>query len=107
MQRSSLRISECNSVLLLKVLMCGDCELGPIGCRNDESNKFWVAVERVSYKESKEDEDEDEDEDTDASAEKVVAKPTKPQVRLGWVRLGWAGQGRAGSGWAEGRLLKC
>ncbi|CAI5441294.1 unnamed protein product [Caenorhabditis angaria] len=32
-----------------KVLMCGDCELGPIGFRSEDNKKFWVAVERMKY----------------------------------------------------------
>ncbi|EFO85782.1 hypothetical protein GCK72_005263 [Caenorhabditis remanei] len=35
-----------------KVLMCGDCELGPIGFRSEDNKKFWVAVERVKYEKS-------------------------------------------------------
>ncbi|CAD6191726.1 unnamed protein product [Caenorhabditis auriculariae] len=34
-----------------KVLMCGDCELGPIGYRSEDNRRFWVAVERVKYAE--------------------------------------------------------
>ncbi|CAB3405414.1 unnamed protein product [Caenorhabditis bovis] len=36
----------------VKVLMCGDCELGPIGFRSDDNRKYWVAVERVKYDKS-------------------------------------------------------
>ncbi|KAK0418689.1 hypothetical protein QR680_013715 [Steinernema hermaphroditum] len=32
-----------------KVLMCGDCEFGPFGWREEDNKKFYVAVERVAY----------------------------------------------------------
>ncbi|CAJ0952784.1 unnamed protein product, partial [Mesorhabditis belari] len=31
------------------VLMCGDCEFGPIGFRTDDNKHFYVAVERMNY----------------------------------------------------------
>ncbi|VDM54425.1 unnamed protein product [Angiostrongylus costaricensis] len=31
-------------------LLCGDCEFGPIGLRSLDDKEFWVAVERVRYK---------------------------------------------------------
>ncbi|PAV63339.1 hypothetical protein WR25_25461 [Diploscapter pachys] len=32
-----------------KYLMCGDCELGPVGVRSEDNKRFWVAVERCKY----------------------------------------------------------
>ncbi|KAK6049036.1 Mss4 protein [Cooperia oncophora] len=32
-----------------KILVCGDCEFGPIGLRNPDEKEFWLAVERVAY----------------------------------------------------------
>ncbi|KAE9412054.1 hypothetical protein Angca_001432 [Angiostrongylus cantonensis] len=34
-------------------LLCGDCEFGPIGLRSLDDKEFWVAVERVRYKDKK------------------------------------------------------
>ncbi|ETN86492.1 hypothetical protein NECAME_16303 [Necator americanus] len=31
------------------ILLCGDCEFGPIGLRTSDDKEFWVAVERVRY----------------------------------------------------------
>uniref|UniRef100_A0A915Q5W3 Uncharacterized protein n=1 Tax=Setaria digitata TaxID=48799 RepID=A0A915Q5W3_9BILA len=33
----------------LDVLMCGDCEFGPIGWRTSDNKNFWVAAERMNY----------------------------------------------------------
>ncbi|GMR36406.1 hypothetical protein PMAYCL1PPCAC_06601, partial [Pristionchus mayeri] len=33
----------------VKVLMCGDCEFGPIGLREANGKFFFLAVERCSY----------------------------------------------------------
>ncbi|VDO19769.1 unnamed protein product [Heligmosomoides polygyrus] len=33
------------------ILLCGDCELGPIGLRNPDERAFWIAAERVAYDE--------------------------------------------------------
>ncbi|VDO25082.1 unnamed protein product [Haemonchus placei] len=32
-----------------KVLLCGDCEFGPIGLRSQDDKQFWVATERVVH----------------------------------------------------------
>ncbi|WKX92218.1 hypothetical protein Q1695_010333 [Nippostrongylus brasiliensis] len=31
------------------VLLCGECEFGPVGLRDKEKNQHWLAAERVSY----------------------------------------------------------
>ncbi|KAJ1350672.1 hypothetical protein KIN20_006528 [Parelaphostrongylus tenuis] len=36
-----------------KTLLCGDCEFGPIGLRTMDDKEFWIAVERVRYKDKK------------------------------------------------------
>ncbi|KJH45092.1 Mss4 protein [Dictyocaulus viviparus] len=36
-----------------KILLCGDCEFGPVGLRTQDDKEFWVAVERVRYKDKK------------------------------------------------------
>uniref|UniRef100_A0A7I5E5B6 Mss4-like protein n=1 Tax=Haemonchus contortus TaxID=6289 RepID=A0A7I5E5B6_HAECO len=32
-----------------KVLLCGDCEFGPVGLRSQDDKQFWVATERVVH----------------------------------------------------------
>lgn len=56
-----------------KVLMCGDCELGPIGYRTEDNSKFYVAVERVSYK-PVEDSEESEEKKKPVPAKKTPSK---------------------------------
>ena len=35
----------------MKLLLCADCDLGPLGWCLEDAKEFWVACNRVGYRE--------------------------------------------------------